>query len=139
MRGRLNQLVNDSAEQHRLAFAGIALDPWQTALLVVPPLLEVGVFFEDPVVRVSEEATLILLDAVLVVAGVGRLQVLQTGSVLSIRHASIHLFAAPRWSRETSMSSCALTRRTVESSARILCLQSKFLQLPEDCSQKWPS
>jgi hypothetical protein len=64
---------NDSAEQHRLAFAGIALGPLQTALLVVPPLLEVGVFFEDPVVRVSEEATLILLDAVLVVAGVGRL------------------------------------------------------------------
>jgi hypothetical protein len=85
-------------------------------------------FFEDPVVRVSEEATLILLDAVLVVAGVGRLQVLQTGSVLSISHASIHLFAAPRWSRETSMSSCVLTRKTVESSARILCLQSKFLQ-----------
>ena len=72
IRGRLNQLVNDSVEQHRLAFAGIALDLEQLIMSVVAPFLKIGVF-EDPVVRISEEATLILLDTVLILARVGRL------------------------------------------------------------------
>jgi hypothetical protein len=46
---------------------------------------------KDPAIRVSEEATLVLLDMRLAVAGVSRLQVLQTGSVPSIRHTSVHL------------------------------------------------
>jgi hypothetical protein len=46
---------------------------------------------KDTAVPVSEEATLLLLDALLVVAEVSRLEVLQTGSVLSIRHTSVHL------------------------------------------------
>jgi hypothetical protein len=103
--------------------------PQSNIVLPLPgaPLLEVGVF-EDPVVRVSEEATLILLDAVLVVAGVGRLQVLQTGSVLSIRHTSVYLFCnAQMVSRDVNELLC-LDKKTVESSARNLCLQSKFLQ-----------
>ena len=38
------RLADDTAEQHRLAFPRIARDPEQSALLVIAPSLEVGVF-----------------------------------------------------------------------------------------------
>jgi hypothetical protein len=44
--------IDDAADQHRLAFAGVAFDPEQPALFVVAPLLEVGMF-EDPLIGVS--------------------------------------------------------------------------------------
>jgi hypothetical protein len=71
MCGRLNQPTNDSAEQHRLAFAEIALDPEQLALSTIALSLKIDI--EEPAVRVSEEGTLLLLNAVLVVVGVSRL------------------------------------------------------------------
>jgi hypothetical protein len=58
--------------KHRLAFAKIISDPKQPTLSVVALVLIFGVF-EDLVVQVSEEATLSLLDALLVIAGVSRL------------------------------------------------------------------
>jgi hypothetical protein len=91
------------------------------------------------VVRAFEEATLILLDAVLVVAGVGRLQVLQTGSILSIRHASIHLFCnAQMVSRDVNELLCLDKKSRRELCANPL-LAEQFSSVPEDCSQKWPS
>ena len=58
--------------KHRLASAKITSDPKQPALSVVELVLIFGVF-EDLVAQVSKEATLSLLDALLVIAGVSRL------------------------------------------------------------------
>ena len=90
MRGRLNQLINDSTEQHCLAFARIAFDPEQLTLSVVTPSSKIHVV-KDPAVGVSKEAPFILLDTVLVVTRVGRLQVPETGSILGIRDTLVHL------------------------------------------------
>ena len=46
----LFQLIDNAAEQHRLALAGSALDPQQPVLFVIAPSLEVGIV-EDPAVR----------------------------------------------------------------------------------------
>jgi hypothetical protein len=67
---RLLQLVDNPTEQHRLTLAGIALDPDHSALLVVAPSPEVDVF-ENPLVRVLEQAAFGLLNALLVVSGIG--------------------------------------------------------------------
>ena len=76
------QFVDDTAEQHGLALAGIALDPEQSALLVVTPLLKIGVA-EDPAVRAFQQAALSVLDTLLVVAGIGGPQALEASVVFA--------------------------------------------------------
>lgn len=53
MSSRLLQLVNSTAEQHCLTFAGIALDLEQSAVLVFAPFSEISVI-EDPAVQVLQ-------------------------------------------------------------------------------------
>jgi hypothetical protein len=87
---RLNQLINNSAEQHCLAFARIALDPEELTLCMILLSLKIDIV-EDPAVGVFEYTALILLDLLLIVAGVRRLQFLETGLVLSIRYTLYRL------------------------------------------------
>ena len=77
------QLVDDAAEQHGLALAGVAFDPEQPALSVAVPSSELGVV-EDLAVRFSQEATLGLLDACLVVARIGQVEVLEALRILLV-------------------------------------------------------
>ena len=59
--------VDDAAEQHRLALAGITLDPEQPALRVIAPLSKVSIV-EYPEVRAFQQAAFGPLDTTLVVA-----------------------------------------------------------------------
>src|SRR6478752_1441342 len=63
------QIIYDAAEEHCLAFAGVALDPEQPALRVVTKSLK-EIVLENPAVGALEQAALCLLDALLVGAGV---------------------------------------------------------------------
>ena len=68
------QLIDDTAEQHRLAGAGAALDPKQAGVEIVSPLLKGGLL-QDPAVRVPQQAALGVLDALFVEPGVRHVQV----------------------------------------------------------------
>jgi hypothetical protein len=61
------QLVDKAAEQHRLAFTGIAFYPQQSAVRVLLPLLESGVI-EDPAIGVCKQSAFSLFDTLFVVA-----------------------------------------------------------------------
>jgi hypothetical protein len=69
------QFVDNAAEQHRLALAWVALNPEQEALRIVAPPSEISVV-EDLAVQVRQQAALGLLNACLVVARIGRPQLL---------------------------------------------------------------
>jgi hypothetical protein len=77
---RLRQLVDNAAEQHRLALAGIFLDAQQLAFWFVAPLSKVDVF-QNPAVRVLQQAAVGLLDPCLVVPRIRHPQVLQALTV----------------------------------------------------------
>jgi hypothetical protein len=75
LRSRLRQLVDNAAEQHRLALAGISLGPEQLAFWFVAPLSEVCVF-QNPAVRILQQAAFGDLDPSLVVPRIRRPQFL---------------------------------------------------------------
>ena len=62
---RTLQLVDKAAEQHRLAFTGIAFYLQQSAVRVLLPLLEGGVI-EDLAIGVCKQSALCILNALLV-------------------------------------------------------------------------
>src|SRR5436190_2107444 len=69
VRSRPLQLIDDAAEQHGLALAGVAPDPEQ-AVLPVAPSLKVRVV-QYPAAQVRQQASFGLHDAFLVEAGIG--------------------------------------------------------------------
>lgn len=63
------ELVDDATQQHRLAFARVALDPKDLAVVVVAPTLKLRMV-EDPLVGLLEGGPPRLIDARLDVAWV---------------------------------------------------------------------
>jgi hypothetical protein len=62
-------MIDDSAKQHRLAFAGVTPNPKQLVVSALP-LLKLG-RAKDPVIRISEETPFCIFNTLLVITWIG--------------------------------------------------------------------
>jgi hypothetical protein len=85
------ELVDDATEQHRLAFARVALDPKDLAIVVVAPTLKLRMA-EDPLVGLLEGGPPCLVDGRLDVTWVGLGEVVEA----AIPALSILVLGYPR-------------------------------------------
>lgn len=68
------QFLNDTAEQHRFTRPWVALDPKEAGIGVTVPMAE-GSLRQNPGVRVSQQATLDVFYALLVMPWVGNVEI----------------------------------------------------------------
>jgi len=65
------QLFDDSIQKYRLAFTGITPDPEETIALTFFPFFEC-LTIKNPSIAIFKKSTLAILDALFVVARIGR-------------------------------------------------------------------